>query len=47
VVRVVVRDDGFEHAGSLYRTLSAAARAITGTHLNGYRFFFGPKARTP
>jgi hypothetical protein len=47
VVRVVVRADGFEYGGNLYRTLSAAARAITGTHLNGYRFFFGPRERTP
>jgi hypothetical protein len=37
--RVVVRDDGLEYAGTRYKTLTAVAEAITGQHLNGYRFF--------
>ena len=36
---VQVREDGYEHDGTLYRTLSAAAKAITGTHLSGRAFF--------
>ena len=38
-VRVQVTANGFEVDGRLFRTLSAAARHITGTHLSGYRFF--------
>jgi hypothetical protein len=37
VVRVLPR--GFEYEGEVYRTLSAVAKAITGTHWNGYHFF--------
>jgi len=37
VVRVLPR--GFEYEGQVYRTLSAVARAVTGTHWNGYHFF--------
>ena len=37
VVRVLPK--GFEHEGEVYRTLSAVAKAITGTHWNGYHFF--------
>lgn len=37
--RVLVRDKGFEHEGKEYRTLSEAARAITGTRWSGPRFF--------
>jgi len=36
---VQVVDDGFEHAGDNYLSLSAVARAITGTRWNGQRFF--------
>jgi hypothetical protein len=38
-VLVEVRRDGFLHDGTLYPSLSAAAKAATGCHLNGYRFF--------
>ena len=31
--------DGFEWDGGRYKSLSAVARAITGTRWNGYRFF--------
>lgn len=37
VVRVLPK--GFEYEGQIYRTLSAVATAITGTHWNGYHFF--------
>lgn len=39
-IRVEVRDDGYEWRGSRYRSLSALAKAITGTTWNG-RLFFG------
>jgi hypothetical protein len=37
VVRVLPK--GFEYEGEVYRTLSAVAKAVTGTHWNGYHFF--------
>jgi Protein of unknown function (DUF2924) len=36
---VTVRDDGYEYEGRPYRSLSAIARAITGTRWNGLVFF--------
>jgi hypothetical protein len=36
---VTVRDDGFEYQGRPYKSLSAIARAITGTRWNGWVFF--------
>lgn len=36
---VRVLDEGFEYEGEQYRSLSAVARAITGTRWNGLRFF--------
>jgi hypothetical protein len=39
-LRVRVLDDGgFEYDGQRYDTLSAIAKHITGTHINGFRFF--------
>ena len=38
-VRVLVLADGFEFDGEHYGSLSAVAKAITGTHCNGFRFF--------
>ena len=38
-IRVIVRPDGFEYHGDRYRSLSAVAKAITGSHCNGFRFF--------
>jgi len=38
-VRAVVLADGFEYEGERYRSLSAIAKVVTGTHINGYRFF--------
>ncbi|WP_338467633.1 DUF2924 domain-containing protein [Novosphingobium sp. ZN18A2] len=36
---VVVLDDGFEYNGKHWKSLTAVARAITGGHWNGPRFF--------
>lgn len=36
---VIVEADGFRYDGKTYRSLSAAARAITGSHLSGHSFF--------
>ncbi len=41
-IRVRVLDDGFEYEGQPYRSLSAVAKAVTGSHWNG-RLFFGLK----
>jgi hypothetical protein len=38
-LRVLVLPDGLEFDGSRYRSLSAVAKAVTGSHCNGYRFF--------
>ena len=40
--RVTALPDGFEYNGETYRSLSAVASAITGSHWNG-RLFFGLK----
>jgi hypothetical protein len=36
---VTVIDGGYEHQGKRYRSLSAVARAITGTQWSGPLFF--------
>ena len=36
---VIVQEDGFLHDGKKYRSLSAVARAITGSYWSGNRFF--------
>ena len=36
---VTVREDGFEYQGRPFQSLSAVARAITGTRWNGLTFF--------
>jgi hypothetical protein len=43
VLQVLVRSDGFEFDGRLFPSLSAAAKAITGSHCNGFLFFFGAR----
>ena len=43
-VRVTVVDGGFECGGVVYKSLSAVAAAMTGSHWNG-RLFFGLTAR--
>ena len=41
VLQVKIRADGFEHEGLVYPSLSAVAKAITGSHCNGFLFFKG------
>lgn len=38
-IRVTILDKGFEYDGQVYRSLSAVAKAVTGSHWNGYHFF--------
>jgi len=38
-IAVKVRPDGFEYQGDRFKSLSAVAKAISGTHCNGFRFF--------
>lgn len=38
-LRVTVLAEGFEWDGEVYPSLSAVAKAITGTHTNGFLFF--------
>jgi hypothetical protein len=39
LVQVQVLADGFAFAGAVYPSLSAVAKAITGSHCNGFLFF--------
>ncbi|WP_390621318.1 DUF2924 domain-containing protein [Maioricimonas rarisocia] len=39
LVEVQVLANGFEFAGEKYKSLTGVARAVTGTHCNGFRFF--------
>jgi hypothetical protein len=38
-VQVQVLAHGFEYRGEVFRSLSAVARAVTGSHCNGFLFF--------
>jgi len=38
-LRVTVLADGFEFRGDRYDSLSAIVKAVTGSHMNGFRFF--------
>jgi len=38
-VQVTVLPRGFEYEGEVYKSLSAVAKVVTGTHWNGYHFF--------
>ncbi len=43
-LHVTVLEKGFEYEGEVYRSISAVASAITGSHLNGFAFFnLGPE----
>lgn len=45
---VTVTEDGFEHGGISYSSLTPIARAITGAHWSGPRFFgLGAKSAPP
>jgi hypothetical protein len=39
VVQVQVLANGFEYQGEVYKSLSAVAKAVTGSHCNGFHFF--------
>ena len=39
LVQVQVLTEGFAYAGRIYPWLSALAKAITGSHTNGFLFF--------
>jgi Protein of unknown function (DUF2924) len=39
IERVMVLDEGYAWKGGVYGSLSQVAKAITGTHWNGHRFF--------
>ena len=39
LVQVQVLTEGFAYAGRVYPSLSAVAKAVTGSHTNGYHFF--------
>lgn len=38
-ITVTVLSNGFEYDHERYKSLSAVAKAITGSHMNGFRFF--------
>lgn len=38
-IQVFVLADGFEYEGQSFKTLTAVVKAITGSHMNGFRFF--------
>lgn len=38
-IAVRVLEDGFEYEGARYRSLSAIAKRVTGSHWNGFLFF--------
>lgn len=39
LIQVMVMPNGFEWEGEIYKSLTAVADAVTGTHTNGYLFF--------
>jgi hypothetical protein len=43
-LQVRVLPAGFEYDGQVYKSLSAVAKAITGSHCNGFLFFQGALA---
>lgn len=45
MIRVIVQRDGFEFEGHRYKSLTAIAKEVSGTHCNGFLFFhLGRKA---
>lgn len=38
-IRVLVLEDAFEYEGQRFKSLTAVANAITGSHVNGFQFF--------
>ena len=37
-IRVLIVNNGFEYEGQLFKSLTAVANAITGSHVNGFQF---------
>ena len=46
-VQVRVLEKGFEFEGEVYRSLSAVAKSVTGSHINGFQFFRLQKGARP
>jgi hypothetical protein len=45
MIRVIVLQDGFEYEGQRYKSLTAIAKEVSGSHCNGFLFFrLGRKA---
>jgi hypothetical protein len=38
-IRVLIVNNGFEYEGQLYKSLTAVANAITGSHIKGFQLF--------
>lgn len=38
-IRVLIVNNGFEYDGQIFKSLTAVANAITGSHVNGFHFF--------
>ncbi len=45
VHQVRIRANGFEYDGSVYKSLTAVAKVITGQHCSGFTFFKLVKAQ--
>ena len=39
IIEIRVMDGGFDYKGTVYKTLTAIAKVITGAHWNGFLFF--------
>ncbi len=39
MIRVIVLQDGFEYEGQRYKSLTAIAKEVSGSHCNGFLFF--------
>ena len=39
MIRVIVLQDGFEYEGRRYKSLTAIAKEVSGSHCNGFLFF--------
>ena len=48
MLQVLVLQQGFEYRSQVFKSLSAVAKAITGSHCNGFLFFrIGPYGEQP
>jgi hypothetical protein len=44
-IAVTVLEDGFDLEGKRFPSLTAVAKAVTGSHWNGHLFFFGSSSK--